>query len=98
MCLLTVMDPVSVSPCLSLCLRLCARAVVRFFSKSVDMWSIGVIIFILLGGYPPFHHENQSRLFRKVMSGKFQFHEEYWGNISVEAKVRAEANLIGTRS
>lgn len=51
------------------------------------MWSIGVIIYILLGGYPPFHDENQTRLFRKIKAGNFKFHPEYWQSISNEAKV-----------
>ncbi|KAG5179824.1 kinase-like domain-containing protein [Tribonema minus] len=58
----------------------------RPYGTSVDMWSIGVIIYILLGGYPPFHDENQTRLFRKIRAGKFEFHNEYWGSISSDAK------------
>ena len=46
-----------------------------------------MIIYILLGGYPPFHDENQTRLFRKIKSGNFKFHTEYWGSVSSEAKV-----------
>jgi len=54
--------------------------------KPVDMWSFGVILYILLGGYPPFHDENQKRLFNKIRNGDFQFHPEYWGGVSEEAK------------
>lgn len=54
--------------------------------KPVDMWAFGVILYILLGGYPPFHDDNQRRLFRKIMAGEFQFHEDYWGGVSDEAK------------
>lgn len=57
--------------------------------QSVDMWSIGVIIYTLLGGYPPFHDENQTRLFRRIKAGSFKFHDEYWSNTSPEAKVRS---------
>ncbi|KAG5179819.1 kinase-like domain-containing protein [Tribonema minus] len=56
------------------------------YGTSVDMWSIGVIIYILLGGYPPFHDENQTRLFRKIRAGSYKFHSEYWGGVSNEAK------------
>lgn len=52
------------------------------------MWSVGVIIYTLLGGYPPFHDENQTRLFRRIKAGSFKFHDEYWSNTSLEAKVR----------
>ncbi|CAE7309501.1 cmk-1 [Symbiodinium microadriaticum] len=56
------------------------------YGKAVDMWSIGVITYILLGGYPPFHDDNQKALFRKIKMGDFEFHEEYWGGVSQEAK------------
>lgn len=56
------------------------------YGKPVDMWSFGVILYILLGGYPPFHDENQKRLFNKIRNGDYQFHPEYWGGVSEEAK------------
>jgi serine/threonine protein kinase len=56
------------------------------YGKAVDMWSIGVIIFILLGGYPPFSDNNQSKLYKKIKAGQFEFHPDYWGSISKEAK------------
>lgn len=51
-----------------------------------DMWSLGVIIYIILGGYPPFIEQNQRELFRKIRRGQFEFHEEYWGSVSPDAK------------
>lgn len=56
------------------------------YGTPVDMWSIGVIIYTLLGGYPPFHDENQTRLFRRIKAGSFKFHDEYWSNTSDHAK------------
>jgi|TARA_B110001450_G_scaffold253575_1_gene277255 serine/threonine protein kinase len=50
------------------------------------MWSIGVIAYILLGGYPPFIENNQRTLFRKIRKGQYEFHEEYWGQVSEGAK------------
>mmetsp|Transcript_29921 Transcript_29921/g.88966 ORF Transcript_29921/g.88966 Transcript_29921/m.88966 type:complete len:519 (-) Transcript_29921:688-2244(-) len=58
---------------------------VKYGVKS-DMWSIGVIVYILLGGYPPFIEENQRDLFRKIRKGQFEFHVEYWGQVSKGAK------------
>ena len=55
------------------------------YGKAVDMWSIGVITYILLGGYPPFYDENQSKLFKKIKKAEYQFHPENWNNISKEA-------------
>jgi serine/threonine protein kinase len=51
-----------------------------------DMWSLGVIIYIILGGYPPFIEQNQRELFRKIRRGQYEFHEEYWGSVSPDAK------------
>jgi len=56
------------------------------YGTQADMWSLGVIAFILLGGYPPFIEENQRDLFRKIRKGQYEFHEEYWGGVSSEAK------------
>merc|ERR1712084_140595 len=50
------------------------------------MWSVGVILYILLGGYPPFIESTQRDLFRKIRKGEYEFHEEYWGTVSAEAK------------
>eukprot|EP00903_Cladosiphon_okamuranus_P008290 g7977.t1 len=56
------------------------------YDAAVDMWSVGVITYILLGGYPPFHDDNQARLFAKIKKGVYSFHDEYWAEISPEAK------------
>lgn len=56
------------------------------YDTRADMWSVGVILYILLGGYPPFIENNQRDLFRKIRKGDYEFHEEYWGTVSSEAK------------
>lgn len=49
------------------------------------MWSMGVICYVLLAGYPPFYDEDQKRLFKKIKEGRYHFHEDYWSNTSPEA-------------
>lgn len=56
------------------------------YDERADMWSVGVILYILLGGYPPFIESTQRDLFRKIRRGDYEFHEEYWGTVSSEAK------------
>ena len=59
----------------------------RGYGLESDMWSIGVITFILLCGYPPFQeYENIEHLFTIILKGKFTFEEKDWANISKEAK------------
>jgi len=58
---------------------------IAYDTKS-DMWSLGVIVYILLGGYPPFIEQNQRELFRKIRKGQYEFHDEYWGSVSAGAK------------
>ncbi|KAI9251995.1 kinase-like domain-containing protein [Helicostylum pulchrum] len=54
--------------------------------KPVDIWSVGVIMYTLLSGYTPFYGEDQNELFDCIMKGKYDFDDEYWGDISPEAK------------
>ncbi|OQR90222.1 calcium/calmodulin-dependent protein kinase [Thraustotheca clavata] len=56
------------------------------YGKAVDIWSIGVITYILLCGYPPFHDDNHNALFRKIKRGAFVFDSPYWDSISDDAK------------
>ena len=56
------------------------------YSFPVDMWSAGVILFILLGGYPPFYDEHEPRLFMKIRQGKYSFDDPVWDEVSDSAK------------
>ena len=56
------------------------------YGKPVDIWSIGIITYILLAGYPPFHDESQSVLFKKIRKGKYYYDSPYWDNVSTDAK------------
>jgi calcium/calmodulin-dependent protein kinase I len=56
------------------------------YGKSVDLWSAGVIMYILLCGFPPFYEENNALLFEKIMQGRYSFPAPYWTNISQAGK------------
>jgi len=55
------------------------------YGAEVDIWSMGVIVYVLLAGYPPFYDEDRKKLFKKIKEGKYYFHEDYWGHVSPEA-------------
>ena len=55
------------------------------YGAEVDVWSIGVITYILLAGYPPFYDDDSKRLFKKIKEGRYFFHEEHWSNASPES-------------
>merc|ERR1712232_995437 len=56
------------------------------YGKEVDMWSLGVIIYILLCGYPPFHDDNQKKLFQLIRRADYDFEPMYWSAVSDSAK------------
>lgn len=56
------------------------------YDKEVDMWSIGVITYILLCGFPPFYNENLPELFEQILKAEYDFPEDYWKDISSDAK------------
>ena len=56
------------------------------YGLEVDAWGIGVIMYILLCGYPPFYGEDDDAVYDKICDCDYSFQEEYWGNISDQAK------------
>lgn len=56
------------------------------YGKPVDMWAMGVVLYILLGGYPPFSDDTKNHVILQILTGKVYFHEEYWTGITSEAK------------
>jgi len=56
------------------------------YDKSVDMWSAGVLLYILLCGYPPFYHRDLTKLFKEIEKGVFDFPAPQWTDISASAK------------
>ncbi|KAJ2916519.1 hypothetical protein MD484_g3931, partial [Candolleomyces efflorescens] len=56
------------------------------YSKSVDMWALGCVLYTLLCGFPPFYDESINVLTEKVARGYYTFLSPWWDDISAEAK------------
>ncbi|XP_038117707.1 phosphorylase b kinase gamma catalytic chain, skeletal muscle/heart isoform isoform X4 [Culex quinquefasciatus] len=56
------------------------------YSKEVDIWACGVIMFTLLVGCPPFWHRKQMVMLRNIMEGKYSFTSPEWADISEDPK------------
>jgi calcium/calmodulin-dependent protein kinase I len=56
------------------------------YNQAVDMWSAGVLLYILLCGFPPFYHRDPNKLFDVIEKGVFDFPDPQWTNISNTAK------------
>jgi calcium-dependent protein kinase len=56
------------------------------YDKSCDVWSAGVILYILLCGDPPFNGANDNEIYKKIKTKKFGYTNPLWSNISDEAK------------
>lgn len=58
----------------------------RQYTKSCDVWSIGVITYILLCGYPPFYGDSDNEIFESVRVGRYDYPAQEWDEISQDAK------------
>ena len=64
------------------------------YNEKCDIWSTGVILFILLTGEPPFNGPENKVIFNKIKSYKYDFSNDKWKNISLEAKDLISKMLI----
>lgn len=66
----------------------CAPEVVKgkMYNEKVDLWSIGVIAYILLCGYEPFYDDDEQKMYKKIVKGDYEFDSPYWDNITYNAK------------
>jgi serine/threonine protein kinase len=66
----------------------------RGYNHQCDVWSFGVIVYILLCGFPPFYADNDAQLFEKIKKGQYEFLKPYWDPISDGAKAFVRRMLI----
>ncbi|CAC42327.1 Calcium/calmodulin-dependent protein kinase type II [Caenorhabditis elegans] len=63
------------------------------YSKPVDIWACGVILYILLVGYPPFWDEDQHRLYAQIKAGAYDYPSPEWDTVTPEAKSLIDSML-----
>jgi len=64
------------------------------YDHSVDIWSVGVITYILLCGFPPFYGTTDQQIFNKILRAEYDYPSPDWDNISSEAKSFIDALLV----
>eukprot|EP00002_Diphylleia_rotans_P018055 TRINITY_DN3496_c0_g1_i1.p1 TRINITY_DN3496_c0_g1~~TRINITY_DN3496_c0_g1_i1.p1 ORF type:complete len:529 (-),score=126.70 TRINITY_DN3496_c0_g1_i1:287-1873(-) len=63
------------------------------YTAKVDVWSIGVLTYVLLGGYAPFDEDRTDLTYANIVEGRFSFPDEYWAAVSPLAKDFIRATL-----
>ncbi len=66
----------------------------KSYNEKCDVWSAGVITYILLSGMPPFNGQSDQDIMKKVREGVFSFEDRIWSTISDQAKAFIKSLLI----
>ena len=64
------------------------------YDNKVDCWSLGVILYVMLCGFPPFYAEDNNELFDYIKNAKYEFASPYWDHVSEEAKDLIQKLLV----
>ncbi len=68
------------------CYYVAPEVLIKEYNEKCDIWSAGVILYILLSGDPPFNGVNNKSIYYKISTYEYEFPESKWNNISNEAK------------
>ncbi|GMH48088.1 hypothetical protein TrRE_jg11832 [Triparma retinervis] len=64
------------------------------YGVQVDMWSLGVIAYILLCGFPPFYDDNNQALFKSIKKGQYEYPSPFWDDVSDVARDLIDKLLV----
>jgi calcium-dependent protein kinase len=56
------------------------------YNEKCDVWSAGILLYIMLCGYPPFNGKNDKDIYKKIQIGDFAFDKNHWKDISDKVK------------
>ncbi|XP_076902493.1 calcium-dependent protein kinase 26-like [Bidens hawaiensis] len=73
------------------------EVLLKYYGPEADIWSVGVIIYVLLCGVPPFYADTEEDIFEEVLHGKLDFSIDPWPNISEGAKDLVKKMLVRDR-
>ncbi|KAK1411875.1 hypothetical protein QVD17_32703 [Tagetes erecta] len=73
------------------------EVLLKYYGPEADIWSAGVIIYVLLCGVPPFYADTEEDIFEEVLHGKLDFNIDPWPNISESAKDLVKKMLVRDR-
>ena len=77
----------------------CSPEVLKnYYSKECDVWSCGIIMYVLLSGHFPFFGKTEDEITQKILSGKFTFNNKYFNNVSDKAKDLIKKCLVYNKS
>ncbi len=64
------------------------------YGPEVDLWAVGVVLYSMLCGFPPFYSENNADLMQMIRRAEYCFHSPYWDDVSFGAKDLVASLLV----
>lgn len=65
-----------------------------YYGPPCDLWSAGIVLYMLLAGLPPFYDASEPRLLRAIMKGQYSFSDPVWEEVSAPAKDLIQKLLV----